>query len=92
VSPKYVARGSSKAPFIADCAMACVVVTPKANAVSAKVIVKCLNMFIVFLLYVWSTPWLPSPGKAQRLCKNCNDGEKYFRCWKSLLWTPAEPK
>jgi hypothetical protein len=51
VSPQYAAAGNSKVPFSTSCALACVVVKPRANAVSAKVIVKCFRAFIVILLF-----------------------------------------
>ena len=55
VSPQYAAAGSSKVPFSTPCALACVVVKPRANAVSAKLIVKCFRVFIVILLFVFGS-------------------------------------
>ena len=44
---------------------ALVVVMPRANAASAKLIVMFLRMFIVFLLFDWANLWSPSIYKGE---------------------------
>jgi hypothetical protein len=65
-------------PFSTGCALACVVVKPRANAVSAKLIVKFFRIFIVILPLYLVNLWLPSSYKAEKERENCSGKEKSF--------------